>query len=105
MDLAVLDMAPRHVLRVAEVDLRAGRAGRAECEAAELQPRRRGLGALADQIEREFAIFRLGIVVEHLKPVDDGADRADEIVANPRAQQRREFEGIGSGSLVTRCRT
>ena len=90
-------MAARHVLRVAEIDLRAGRTRRAKRQAAELQPRRGGLGALADQIEREFAIFRLGIVVEHLKPIDDGANRTDEIVADPRTQQRREFEGVGRG--------
>ena len=97
-DLAVLDMAARHVLRVAEIDLRARRSGRAERQAAELQPRRGGLGALANQIEREFAVFGLRIVVEHLKPIDDRADRADEIVADPRTQQRRQLEGIGSGT-------
>jgi hypothetical protein len=74
---------------------RAGRSRRAECQPAELQSRRRRLRALADQIQREFAIVRLGIVVEHLEPVDDGADRADQIVAHPRAQQRRQFEHIG----------
>ena len=97
-DLAVLDVAARHGLRVAEIDLRARRSRRAERQAAELQPRRGGLGALADQIEREIAVFGLWIVVEHLKPIDDGADRTDEIVTDPRTQQRRQFEGIGSGT-------
>ena len=96
--LAVLEVTARHGLGVAEIDLCARRARRAERQAAELQPCRGGLGALADQIEREFAIFGLRIVVEHLKPIDDGAHRTDEIVANPRAQQRREFEGVGGGT-------
>ena len=90
-------MTARHGLRIAEVDLRAGRSRRPERQAAELQSRRSGLGALADQIERKFAIFRLGIVVENLKPIDDGADRTDEIVANPRTQQRGKFKGVGGG--------
>ena len=96
--LAVLDMAARHGLRVAEIDLRARRSRRAERQAAELQAGRGGLGALANQIEGEIAVLRLGIVVEHLKPIDDGADRTDEIVANPRTQQRGEFQGIGGGT-------
>ena len=90
---------------VAEIDLRAGRSGRAERQPAELQPRRGGLGALADQIEREIAIFRLRIVVEDLEPIDDRADRADEIVADPRTQQRRKFEGVGSADRETKCQT
>jgi hypothetical protein len=87
-----------HGLRIAEVDLGAGRSGRPERQAAELQPRRSGLGALADQIERKFAVFRLRIVVEDLKPIDDGPDRTDQIMANPRTQQRRQFEGVGGGT-------
>ena len=96
--LAVLDVPPRHGLGVAEVDLCARRSRRAEGETAELQARRRRLGALADQVEGEFAVVGLGIVVEDLEPIDDGAYRTDEIVANARTQQRREFEGIGSGT-------
>ena len=71
---------------------------RAECQPTELQPGRRRPGALADQIEREIAILRLRIVVEHLKPIDDRADRADEIVADARTQQRCKLEGIGGGT-------
>src|SRR5260221_8839319 len=33
-------------------------------------------------------------------PIDDGADRTDEIVADPRTQQRREFQRIGGGAVV-----
>ena len=95
-DLAVLDMAARHGLGVAEIDLRAGRAGRAKRQPAELQPGRGGLGALANQIEREFTIFGLRIVVEDLQPIDDGANRTDEIMTDPRTQQCRKFEGVGS---------
>ncbi|MGY4443964.1 hypothetical protein ACVW04_006783 [Bradyrhizobium sp. LM2.3] len=96
--LAVLDVAARHGLGIAEIDLRAGRAGRPEGEAAELEAGGGGFRALANQVERELAVVGLGVVVEHFKPIDDGADRADEIVANPRAQQRSEFERIWSGS-------
>ena len=91
-------MAPRHGLRVAQIDLRAGRSGGPERQPAELQSCRGSLGALADQIEGKFAIFRLRIVVEHLKPIDDGAHRTDEIVTNPRTQQRSQFERIGGGT-------
>jgi len=52
------------VWAVAEINLRAGRSRRAKRQAAELQPRRGRLGALADSVEREFAIFGLRIVVE-----------------------------------------
>src|SRR3954468_8594950 len=96
--LAVLDMPARHGLRVAEVNLRARRSRRPERQAAELQSCGRGLGALADQIERKFAVLRLWIIVEDLKPIDDGADRTDQIVANPRTQERRKLEGIGGGT-------
>ena len=83
-DLAVFDMTPRHILRVAEIDLRAGRSRRAERQAAELQSRRSGLGALANQVEREFAVFGFWIIVENLKPIDDGPHRTDEIMADSR---------------------
>ena len=96
--LAVLDVAARHGVGVAEVDLSAGGAGRAEGETAELEAGGGGLGALANQVERELAIFRLGVVVEHFEPIDDGAHRADEIMTDPRAQERREFERIWSSS-------
>jgi hypothetical protein len=65
---------------------------------AELQAGRGGFGALANQLEREFTVFRLGIVVEDFKPVHDRADRTNEIVADPRAQQGRKFERVGGGS-------
>jgi hypothetical protein len=40
------------------------------------------LCALADEVEREFLVLGLGIVIEHFEPVDDGADRADQIVTD-----------------------
>ncbi|OIQ67253.1 hypothetical protein GALL_511710 [mine drainage metagenome] len=91
-------MPPRHGLGVAQIDLRARRSGGPKRQPAKLQARRRGLGALADQVEGKFAVFRLWIVVKDLKPIDDGAHRADEIVADPGTQQRRELEGIGGGT-------
>src|SRR5262249_41090317 len=96
--LAVLDMAPRHGLGIAEVDLCAGGARSTERQAAELQAGRSGLCALADQLEGEVAVFGLGIVVKDLKPIAAPPDRTDEIVADPRAEQSREFEGVGSGT-------
>src|ERR1700730_14345321 len=91
-------MAARHGLRVAEVDLGACRSRSPECQPAELQSRRGGLGALSDQFERKFAIFGFRIVVEDLKPIDDGPNWTDEIVTNPRAQQGRQFEGVRGGT-------
>ena len=58
----------------------------------------RPLAEVRDQIERELPIFRLGIIVQDLKTIDDSANRADEIVTDPRTQQRRQFEGVGSGT-------
>jgi len=95
-------MAARHGLGIAEIDLGAGGAGGTEGEAAELQPRRGRLGALADQVQREFAILRLFGIVKDLEPIDDGADRADEIVTYPLAEQRGEFEHVRSGSWCGR---
>ena len=97
LGLVVLEMPARHVLRIAQIDLRARRTGRSEGEPAELQPRRCRLGALADQVEGEFAILRLWIVIQHFEPIDDGAHGADEIVAHARTQQGRQFEGVGRG--------
>src|SRR5262249_52310878 len=96
--LAILDMAPRHGLRIAEIDLRAGGPRSAERQAAELQAGRGGLGALADQVECEVPVFGLGIVVKDLKPIDDRPNGTDEIVADPRTKQSREFERIGNGT-------
>ena len=36
----------------------------------------------------------VGVVLHHLDAVDDRADRADQVVADPRAQQRREIERL-----------
>ena len=81
-DLAVLEMALRHVLGIAQIDLRSGRARCPECETAKLQPRRRNFGALANQIEGKLTIVRLGIVVQYLKSVDDCAYGTNEVVAD-----------------------
>ena len=72
----------------------AGGAGRAERETAELQPRRCRRGALLDQLEGEGLGLLVLVVLHHLEPVDDRADRADQVMADPRAQQRREIEGF-----------
>src|SRR5262249_48359811 len=66
---------------------------------AELQPRRGGLRALLDQVEREgFRFFIALLLLKHLEPVDDGASGTDEIVADPRAEQCGEIESIEGNS-------
>ncbi len=77
---------------VAEVDLGAGRAGRAEGDAAELQLGGAGAGALLDKFESEGLGLLVLCLVQHLQPVDDGADRADQVVAYARAQQGGKIE-------------
>ena len=46
-----------------------------------------------DQIEREGARLLVIVLFENLKAVDDGADRTDQVMADARAQQRRQIEG------------
>src|SRR5579863_1536861 len=56
--------------------------------------------ALLDQIERENLGLLIFVLLHHLDAVDDGADRTDQVVANPRAQQCRKVEsanGYGTG--------
>ena len=83
LGLAVLQMAARHLLRIAKVDLRPGRTCRAIGDTTELQPRRSAHRTLADQVEGELLVFGLVTRIHHLQAVDDGADRIDEVVANP----------------------
>ena len=90
--LVILEEAARDGLGIAEIDLGARRPGRAERNAAELQFRRGRARALLDQIEREFLGRLVLLFLEHLEPVHDGADRADEVVAHARAQQGGEIE-------------
>ena len=75
------------LLGVAEVDLGAGGAGGAEGDAAELQLGGGGVGALLDQVERKGLGLLVVFFFQHFQAVDDGADRADQIVADARAQQ------------------
>ena len=60
------------------------------------QPRGRGL-ALCESGRARTHDLRAGIVIEDFKPIDDGADRADQIVANPRAHSAasRGYPGAG----------
>ena len=79
---------------VARVDRCAGRTRGAKGQSAKLQPRRSGPRALFDEVERKAAHFGVLLVLQHFKSVDDRADRADDVVTNPRAQQRRKIERI-----------
>src|SRR4029077_8217889 len=82
-------------LRVAEFDLCAGRAGRAEGETAELQPPRGRLRAPLDEIEGEsLGLVVAAFLLQYLESVDDRAGGADQIVANARAQEGGEIERI-----------
>ena len=70
---------------------------------AELQPGRGRLGALLDQVDRELLGLLVLAVLHHLEAVHDRADRADQVVADPRAQQRREIEGFESDGAGHGC--
>ena len=68
----------------------------------------RRLGALAEQFEAARAHFRVMLVGKQFEPVVERADRAEQIVAQPRAQQAGEIDGGHrhgiSGFRVTKCR-
>src|SRR6185312_2513724 len=63
-------------------------------DAAELQLGRRRAGALLDELERELLGLLVLLLIQHFETVDDRADRADQVVANTRAQQRGEIESF-----------
>jgi hypothetical protein len=92
--LVVVDEAPRDVLGIAEIDRRPRRSRRAEGDAGELQARRRRLGALLDELEREGLHRRVVLILQDLEAVDDGADGIDHVVAHTRAQEGRKIEGV-----------
>ncbi len=99
LGLVILHEGARHGLRIAEIDLRTGRARGAEGEPAELQAGGRGARALLDEVEREgFGLLVVVLLLEHLEPVDDGAGRTDQVVAHPRAQERGKIEGVEGDS-------
>ena len=61
--------------------------------------------ALLDQIERKGLGFLVLVLFHHFDAVDDRADRADQVVADARAQQRREVEGADGDQDRKRGRT
>ena len=75
--------------------------GGAKRQSAKLQLGGGGLGALSDQVQCKFPVIAVLRIVEHLEPIDDCANRADEIVAHPGTQQRGEFDLIGQGRTRT----
>ena len=78
----------RHRLGVAGVDQHAGRAGRAESDAGELQPGRGVARAGADQVH---GVLVGAALVEQLEAVVDRADRRNDVVAHAAAEQRGEI--------------
>ena len=90
----VLDEPARHLLGVACIDGRAGRARRSEGEPRELQPGRGLPRALLDEILREAAHRLVLLVLQYFEPIHDGADRADHIVADPAAQEGGKIQAI-----------
>ena len=78
----------RHRFGVASVDLHAGRAGRAESDAGELQARRGIFRALADEVH---GVLVGATFVEQFKPVVDRPDRRNNVVAHTAAQERRQI--------------
>ena len=92
--LAVFDQAARHLLSIASIDLRAGRARGAECQPAELQLGGSRVRALLDQIHGELGGFLVLVLRHHFEAVHDRSNRADQVMANPRAQQRGEVEAL-----------
>src|SRR5262249_11746463 len=95
LGLVIFDERLRHGSRVAEIDLRAGRAGGAEGEAAELQARRRRPRTPLDEVEREGPGLLVAVfLLQHFDSVDDLAGRADQIVANARTEECGEYESI-----------
>ena len=80
------------LLGVAEVDLGAGRSGRPEGEAGELQLGRGLAGALADQVHGGVAHRLVRLLLEHLQAVRNGRHRIDHIVTDTARNQRRKFK-------------
>jgi hypothetical protein len=94
LGLGIANETACDVFGVAHVDLRPRRARRAEGKTCELQTRGRLVGALPDQIERDFAHRRVFFLLQNLKAVDDRADRADDVVAQAAGNKGCEVEAI-----------
>jgi hypothetical protein len=94
--LVVLKDPPRDRLGVAEVDLGTGRTGSANGDAAELQFRGGRAGTFLDQVKRECLRTFVLLFLKHLKSIDDGANRADEIVAHARTPQGGKISSMNS---------
>jgi len=86
--------AARDRCRIAGIDRCPGRTGGPESQPAKLQTRRGLPSAFFDEIERKAAKFRVLLLVEHLKAIDNGANRADHIVTDSGAKKRGEVEGV-----------
>jgi hypothetical protein len=96
----VLHQSARHLFGVAGVDLGAGRSRGAERQPAELKLGRGRPGAFLDQVHGELVGLFVLALLHDLEAVHDRADRADQVMTDPRTQQRGEveaFESNGAG--------
>src|ERR1700722_19793220 len=94
--------SPRATFSASPRSIWAPAARAAECKPAELQFGRGLIRALLDQIESENLGFLVLVLVHDFEAVDDGADRADQVVADAGAQQRGQIEGA-DGNGTGRC--
>ncbi len=68
--------------------------GGAEGQTGELQAGGGLFGRGGHELERIGAHGGVALVLQHFEAVDDGADRADQIVADAADQERGEFDII-----------
>ena len=81
-------------LRLARVDLVAEAAARAEGQAEEFQLVGARLGALGQQLEAALAHLRVLLVGQQLDAVVERSDRRQQVVAQARAKQAGEVDGV-----------
>ena len=94
-----LHQAAADLLGGGELDLGAGRAGRAEGEAGELQAGGGLLGDIADDVEGVVLGLGIVVLVEDLETVVDGADGTDDVMADLAGNQGGKLEIGRLGAL------
>ena len=86
-------------LRLMRVDRLAEPAGCPERQPEEFQLVGRGPSAVGEQLQALFAHVGIGLVGQQLDPVVERADGRHQIVAEPRAKQAGEIDGVHRGAL------
>ena len=92
LGLLVVEIGASDRLRGRKIDAGPGRAGGSEGKARKLQPGRGACRAFAHELERVGAHRLVLFDVHHLEPIDDGADRADDVMAHAAAKQGGKVE-------------